>query len=32
MKDLIAGKSLPGTIYTGLDQCTPESAASCIAK
>jgi ribose transport system substrate-binding protein len=32
MKDMLAGKSVPGVIYTGLDECTPETAASCIAK
>ena len=32
MKDLIAGKQLPGVIYTGLDECTTETAAKCIAK
>jgi ribose transport system substrate-binding protein len=32
MKDLIAGKSVPPVIYTGLDECTPETAGSCIAK
>jgi ribose transport system substrate-binding protein len=32
MKDMIAGKSVPPVIYTGLDECTPETAGSCIAK
>ena len=32
MKDLIAGKSVPNVIYTGLDECTPETASKCIAK
>ncbi len=32
MIDLIQGKKVPPVIYTGLDECTPEKAASCIAK
>jgi ribose transport system substrate-binding protein len=32
MKDLLAGKAVPSVIYTGLDECTPETAATCIAK
>ena len=32
MIDLIQGKKVPPVIYTGLDECTPENAATCIAK
>jgi ribose transport system substrate-binding protein len=32
MLDLIAGKAVEPTIYTGLDECTQETAATCIAK
>jgi ribose transport system substrate-binding protein len=32
MKDLLAGKAVPSVIFTGLDECTPETAAKCIAK
>lgn len=32
MLDLIAGKAVEPTIYTGLDECTQENAATCIAK
>lgn len=32
MIDLIEGKSVEPTIYTGLDECTPENVDSCIAK
>jgi ribose transport system substrate-binding protein len=30
MLDLIAGKAVEPTIFTGLDECTPETADSCI--
>ncbi len=32
MIDLIQGKSVPPVIYTGLDECTQENVARCIAK
>lgn len=32
MIELIEGKSVEPTIYTGLDECTQETADSCIAK
>lgn len=32
MIDLIAGKPVEPTIYTGLDECTPENVATCLAK
>jgi ribose transport system substrate-binding protein len=32
MKDLIEGKPVDPTIYTGLDECTPENVDTCIAK
>jgi ribose transport system substrate-binding protein len=32
MLDLIAGKAVDPVIYTGLDECTIETADSCIAK
>lgn len=32
MIDLINGKPVDPVIYTGLDECTPETADSCIAK
>ena len=32
MLDLINGKPVESVIYTGLDECTPETAATCIAK
>jgi ribose transport system substrate-binding protein len=32
MIDLIEGKSVDSVIFTGLDECTQDSAASCIAK
>jgi ribose transport system substrate-binding protein len=32
MLDLIEGKPVESTIYTGLDECTPETVDSCIAK
>lgn len=32
MIDLIAGKSMPGTIYTGLDECVPTNLDKCPAK
>ena len=32
LKDIIDKKSVPDPIYTGLDVCTPETAATCIAK
>lgn len=32
MKDLIEGKAVDPTIYTGLDECTPENVDTCIAK
>jgi ribose transport system substrate-binding protein len=32
MLDLIAGKAVDPVIYTGLDECTQETAATCIAK
>jgi ribose transport system substrate-binding protein len=30
--DLIAGKKVEDPLYTGLDECTPETADSCLAK
>jgi ribose transport system substrate-binding protein len=32
MLDLIAGKAVEPTIFTGLDECTQENIATCIAK
>jgi ribose transport system substrate-binding protein len=32
MIDLIAGKKVDDPLFTGLDECTPESAATCVAK
>ncbi|HEY7646568.1 MAG TPA: sugar ABC transporter substrate-binding protein, partial [Hyphomicrobiales bacterium] len=32
MVDLINGKSVESTIYTGLDECTADNVDSCIAK
>jgi ribose transport system substrate-binding protein len=32
MLDLLAGKSVEPVIFTGLDECTQETAATCIAK
>jgi hypothetical protein len=32
MLDLVKGKKVPPVIYTGLDECTPQSVATCIAK
>jgi ribose transport system substrate-binding protein len=32
MIDLIAGKDVPDPLYTGLDECTPETTGSCLAK
>ena len=32
MLDLIAGKTLDPVIYTGLDECTQETAETCIGK
>jgi ribose transport system substrate-binding protein len=32
MLDLIAGKAVEPVIYTGLDECTQETAETCIAK
>jgi ribose transport system substrate-binding protein len=32
MLDLINGKTVESVIYTGLDECTQETAATCIAK
>jgi ribose transport system substrate-binding protein len=30
MRDLVQGKSVGATIYTGLDECTPETVADCL--
>ncbi|MBN9020573.1 MAG: substrate-binding domain-containing protein [Rhizobiales bacterium] len=30
--DLIAGKTVEDPLYTGLDECTPETADTCLAK
>jgi ribose transport system substrate-binding protein len=32
MIDLIAGKKVSDPLFTGLDECTPETADSCLAK
>ena len=32
MKDLVEGKSVEGTLYTGLDECTQANVDTCIAK
>jgi ribose transport system substrate-binding protein len=32
MIDLISGKSVEGTLYTGLDECTPDNVDNCLAK
>jgi ribose transport system substrate-binding protein len=32
MLDLIAGKGLEDTLFTGLDECTPENVDTCLAK
>jgi ribose transport system substrate-binding protein len=32
MLDLIAGKAVESTIFTGLDECTQDTVATCIAK
>jgi ribose transport system substrate-binding protein len=32
MIDLIAGKKVGDPVFTGLDECTPENAANCLAK
>jgi ribose transport system substrate-binding protein len=32
MIDLIAGKKVNDPLFTGLDECTPENAGSCLAK
>jgi ribose transport system substrate-binding protein len=32
MIDLINGKTVEPAIYTGLDECTQENIATCIAK
>ena len=32
MIDLIGGKKVDDPVYTGLDECTPENAGSCVAK
>jgi ribose transport system substrate-binding protein len=32
MIDLIGGKKVDDPVYTGLDECTPENADSCLAK
>lgn len=32
MIDLIEGKAVEPVIYTGLDECTPETADTCVAK
>jgi ribose transport system substrate-binding protein len=32
LKDLKEKKKVPDPIYTGLDVCEPETAATCIAK
>ena len=32
MIDLISGKGVESTLYTGLDECTPDNVATCLAK
>ncbi len=32
MKDLVEGKAVEGTLYTGLDECTQANVDTCIAK
>ena len=32
MIDLIDGKKVSDPLFTGLDECTPESADTCLAK
>ena len=32
MKDLIEGKTVEGTLYTGLDECIQSTADTCVAK
>ena len=32
MIDLIDGKDVEDPLYTGLDECTPENADTCIAQ
>lgn len=32
MKDLVEGKTVEGTLYTGLDECTAENVDTCIGK
>ena len=32
MIDLIEGKKVDDPLFTGLDECTPETAGSCLAK
>jgi ribose transport system substrate-binding protein len=32
MKDLVEGKAVDPTLYTGLDECTLENVATCIGK
>lgn len=32
MKDMLAGKTFDGDIYTGLDECTPTNVDSCLKK
>jgi ribose transport system substrate-binding protein len=32
MIDLIEGKKVDNPLFTGLDECTPETADSCLAK
>ena len=32
MHDLVAGKKVDPTVYTGLDTCTAETADTCLKK
>ena len=32
LRDVLDGKDMTGDVYTGLDECTPETADSCLAR
>jgi ribose transport system substrate-binding protein len=32
LRDVLEGKDITGNIYTGLDECTPETADTCVAR
>jgi ribose transport system substrate-binding protein len=32
MIDLIEGKRVPDTLFTGINECTPETADTCLAE